>query len=40
MLKFTEFIKLMIPYGKQTIEQKYINSVLKVLNENEFLTTC
>lgn len=29
----------MIPYGKQTIEQRDIDAVLKVLNENEYLTT-
>ena len=29
----------MIPYGKQTIDQNDINSVLKVLEENEMLTT-
>jgi hypothetical protein len=29
----------MIPYGKQTINQDDIDSVLKVLNENEMLTT-
>jgi perosamine synthetase len=28
-----------IPYGKQTIEQSDIDAVLKVLNENELLTT-
>ncbi len=29
----------MIPYGKQTIEQRDIDSVLKVFEENEMLTT-
>lgn len=29
----------MIPYGKQTLEQSDINAVLKVLEENEMLTT-
>jgi UDP-4-amino-4,6-dideoxy-N-acetyl-beta-L-altrosamine transaminase len=29
----------MIPYGKQTIDQNDINSVLKVLEENDMLTT-
>ena len=29
----------MIPYGKQTIEKNDIDAVLKVLEENEMLTT-
>ena len=29
----------MIPYGKQTIDSNDINAVIKVLEENEMLTT-
>ncbi len=32
-------LNIMIPYGKQTIEQRDIDAVLQVLNENEMLTT-